>query len=87
MAIWKDKSTESSTNTALPQSIPMTEDIPDITTPTEIQTLTKEVFQAPEPDLPNEQITPMFQAPEPTEDLSSLYEQIKDLEEEDKKES
>ena len=83
MAIWKDRSEEISTNTVLPQSLPKTEEIPVINPPTEIQGLVKEDFKAPEPEIPESEITPVFEAPEPDEDLTNLYDQLKDLEEKD----
>ncbi len=115
--IWKEKSSDVTPNSILPESMPITNGLPSIGTPSQIQQLTKEdfkapepeitslkeedvVFEAPEPDLlsedqnlqsfgnPNppsvEGITPMYKAPEPEEDLTNLYQQIKDLEEKDK---
>lgn len=81
MTIWKDKSEEISTNTALPQSLPKTEDIPIVNPPIGIQGLVKESFQAPEPEIPIEEATTVFEAPEPEEDLTNLYKELKDLEE------
>lgn len=83
MAIWKDRSKEVSINTSLPPSIPPSEEI----TTTTVQEIVKETPQVPQPQLEPDIDEPVFQAPEPEEDLTNLYEQIKDLEEEDKKET
>ncbi len=85
MAIWKDKSEEISTNTVLPQSLPKTDDIPIVNPPTEMETLVKESFQAPEPEIPTNEVSPVFEAPEPDEDLTNLYKELQDLEEKDSK--
>ncbi len=86
MAIWKDRSKDISINTSLPPSIPPSENIPTVTT-TRVQEIVKETPQVLEPQLQPEIPEPIFEAPEPEEDLTNLYEQIKDLEEQDKKET
>lgn len=86
MTIWKDKSDEISTNTALPPSIPRTEDIPITPTTTEVKNLVKESFEAPEPEIPETEDTTVFEAPEPEEDLTNLYQQLQNIQEEEKKE-
>ncbi len=94
--IWRDKTADIvDKNYALPQSLPSTKD--EITPETVQQPIDQpvnEVFEAPDPilDLPSEtevqpdreqQPTP----PDPAEDLETLYNQIKDIEEEDKQEN
>ncbi len=86
MTIWKDRSKEVSINTSLPPSIPPSENIPTVSTTT-VQQIVKETPQISEPQFEPETDEPVFEAPEPEEDLTNLYEQIKDLEDKDKKET
>ena len=103
-SLWKEDSKQASAeNMALPESIPptppteMPQPSPQPTQSTAQPQESEQVFQAPEPEIPQmPQPSPQptqstaqpqepqatFTAPEPQEDLSLLYEEIKKLEEE-----
>lgn len=93
MAIWKDNSKEISTeNTVLPQSMPKAEtpSIPDLQT--KVQDLVQDTTLPPEPEIesteiPEPDIDSVFQAPEPEDTFANMYNSIKEIQEEDKKNS
>ncbi len=53
--IWKDSSKEVSKNTILPESIPITNETPIIPVESPVKKLTEEKFDAPEPQISNEE--------------------------------
>lgn len=64
--IWKDSSKEVSKNTILPESIPVTNEIPVIPISSPVKKLTEEKFVAPEPEISKEEAErEVFEAIEP----------------------
>lgn len=88
MSLWKDRNKEVSTeNTALPQSIPPTQDLPIPEPTTPMKELVEDEFEPPEPELPGSDDNTVFEAPLPSDDFTNMYEEIKEVEEKNSKES
>ena len=89
MAIWKDRSKEISTeNSILPQSMPTTDTtfVPQPTT--EIKKVVQPpVIETEDLDIPEPDIDTVFEAPEPDDSFTAMYQNIKEIEEKDKKDS
>lgn len=93
MAIWKDNSKEISTeNTVLPASMPKTDNsfVPDLQS--KVEDLVQDTTLPPEPEIetseiPEPDIDAVFEAPQPEDSFANMYNTIKEIEKEDKKET